>query len=235
MAFPARAALLTALIGLFPVVALAQAPAPTDPARQAGPATADTAAPAASGASSAPPAFPATGYGWSTTPKRRTGGHLRPHAPVARAQSRTPDAILPGFETLADGTTRLFVLMSQPVKYEVKPAQGTLNYVLKGAHVDKRNNYNPLVTVHFNTPVTSARLVPHGADLWFVVDLRANVTPTVAMDAAKDGGAMLRIEFPRGDYLPSETMARPTPPVTSPAAQPTPSAAPAATIPPAAH
>ena len=54
-------------------------------------------------------------------------------------------------------------------------------------------------------------------------------------DAAKDGGAMLRIEFPKGDYLPSETMARPTPPVTSPAAQPTPSAAPAVTTPPAAH
>ena len=163
------------------------------------------------------------------------GGHVRPRAPMARAQSRTPDAILPGFETLADGSTRLFVLMSQPVNYEVKPAQGTLTYVLKGAHVDKRNNYNPLVTVHFNTPVSSARLVPHGADLWFVVDLRANVTPTVAMDAAKDGGAMLRIEFPRGDYLPSETMERPAPPVTSPAAQPTPAAAPAATIPPAAH
>jgi hypothetical protein len=228
MATTARAALLTALIGLFPVVALAQATPPTDPAGQAGPATADTAAPAASGASSAAPVFPATGYGWSTTPKRRTSGHTRPHAPVARAQSRTPDALLPGFETLADGSTRLFVLMSQPVKYEVKPAPGTLTYVLKGAHVDKRNNYNPLVTVHFNTPVTSARLVPHGADLWFVVDLRANATPTVAMDAAKDGGAMLRIEFPRGDYLPTGMAPPPAPPAT-------PSAAPAAVPPPPAN
>src|ERR1700683_2778764 len=98
MAFPARAALLTALIGLCPVVALAQATPPTDPAAQAGPAPADTTAPAASGSASAPTAFPATGYGWSTTPKHRTGGHVRPHAPVART-SRTPDAILPGFET----------------------------------------------------------------------------------------------------------------------------------------
>jgi hypothetical protein len=235
MALPARAALLTALIGLFPVVALAQATPGTTPAGQAGPATADTTAPAASGAGSSAPAFPATGYGWSTTPKRRNGGHVRPHAPVARARSTSPDAILPGFETLADGSTRLFVLMSQPVAYEVKPAQGTLTYVLKGAHVDKRNNYNPLVTVHFNTPVTSARLVPHGADLWFVVDLRANTTPTVAMDAAKDGGAMLRIEFPRGDYLPI-TAAPPAPPVaTSPNAQPTPPVAPSAAPAPTSH
>ena len=73
--------------------------------------------------------------------------------------------------------------------------------MLPGAHVDRFNNYNPLVTVHFNTPVTSARLVPHGQDLWFVIDLRANVQPTVAMDAAKDGAAMMRIEFPKGEYL----------------------------------
>ncbi len=226
MAFPARAALLTALIGLFPVVALAQATPPADSAAQAAPAATDTAAPAAS---SAPPAFPATGYGWSTTPKHHVGGHGRPHAPMGRTRSSTPDAILPGFETLADGSTRLFVLMSQPVKYEAKPARGTLTYVLKGAHVDKRNNYNPLVTVHFNTPVTSARLVPHGSDLWFVVDLRAQTTPTVTMDAAKDGGAMLRIEFPKGDYLPagSEPPPPPAPEATTPAPPVTPSAPPA--------
>jgi hypothetical protein len=236
MAFPARAALLTALIGLFPVVALAQATPPTVPAGQAGPATADTAAPAASEASSAPPAYPATGYGWSTTPKRHhPGGHLRPQAPVARVQSQSPDALLPGFETLGDGSTRLFVLMSKPVQWEAKPAAGTLTYVLKGAHVDKRNNYNPLVTVHFNTPVTSARLVPHGGDLWFVVDLRSNVTPTVAMDAAKEGGSMLRIEFPKGDYLPMSEMP-PAPPVAATPAPPAPaSPAPPAPPPPAAH
>ena len=235
MAFPARAALLTALIGLCPVVALAQATPATTPAGQAGPATADTTGPVGSGSASAEPVIPATGFGWSTTPKRRMGGHVRPHAPVTRPRSRTPDAILPGFETLADGSTRLFVLMSQPVAYEVKPAQGTLTYVLKGAHVDKRNNYNPLVTVHFNTPVTSARLVPHGADLWFVVDLRASTTPTVAMDAAKDGGAMLRIEFPKGDYLPIAERP-PAPPVApSPAARPTPPVGPAAMPAPTSH
>ena len=125
-----------------------------------------------------------------------------------------PDAILPGFETLADGSTRLFVQLTKPASYAAKAARGTLTYVLKGAYVDKRNNFNPLVTVHFNTPVTSARLVPHGSDLWFVVDLRANVTPTVTMDATKDGGAMLRIEFPKGDYLPGE--GSPAPPAAAP-------------------
>lgn len=108
---------------------------------------------------------------------------------------------MPGFETLADGSTRLFVELSQPVKYEAKPAATVFTCVLKGAHVDRRNNYNPLVTVHFNTPVTTARLVPHGADLWLVASLRAKVEPAVTMDATKDGGAMLRVEFPKGDYV----------------------------------
>jgi hypothetical protein len=116
--------------------------------------------------------------------------------------------VVPGFETLADGSTRLFVELSQPVKYEAKPAGAVFTCVLKGAHVDRRNNYNPLVTVDFNTPVTSARLVPHGGDLWLVAALRAKVSPIVTMDATKEGGAMLRVEFPKGDYV---RMAPPAP------------------------
>ena len=110
--------------------------------------------------------------------------------------------MIPGFETLADGSSRVFVQMAKPAAYAAKAARGTLTYVLKGVHIDRRNNLNALVTVHFNTPVTRARLVPHGSDLWLVLDLRENVQPQVAMDATKDGGAMLRVEFPKGDYLP---------------------------------
>jgi hypothetical protein len=110
-------------------------------------------------------------------------------------------AVVPGFETLADGSTRFFVELSRPVQYEAKATPAIFTCILKGAHVDRRNNYNPLVTVHFNTPVTSARLVPHGADLWLVAALRSKVTPDVTMDATKDGGAMLRVEFPKGDYV----------------------------------
>jgi hypothetical protein len=217
MRFTSRAALLMAtlgLLGLVPALAGAQeSPAPTA-ASTAAPAPTDSTAPAAS---SAPPVVPATGYGWSTTPARH-GGHARPHVPRS---SKAPDAILPGFETLADGSTRLFVQLTKPVKYDVKQSRGTLTYVLKGAYADKRNNFNPLVTVHFNTPVTSARLVPHGNDLWFVVDLRANVTPSVVLDSTKEGGAMLRIEFPKGDYLPG-VASTPSGPEPSPPAGPAP-------------
>jgi len=120
---------------------------------------------------------------------------------AGRARSGVSDAILPGFEMLADGSTRLFVELSRPVTYEARSGHGSITYVLKEARVDRRNNQNPLVTVHFNTPVTSARLQPHGRDVWFVIALRSAVQPAVAMDAGKDGGVVMRIEFPKGDYV----------------------------------
>lgn len=174
----------------------ATAPAATT-AAPAAPATPSTATPAGSDAP-AKPVVPATGYGWSTHPAKGGG-----HAPRVRSVKDGPATgrVVPGFETLADGSSRAYVQLPKPTTFTTQTAAGSLVYVLKGVHIDRRNNLNALVTVHFNTPVTSARLVPHGGDLWFVLELRANVTPTVAMDAAKDGGAMFRVEFPKGDYL----------------------------------
>ncbi len=131
------------------------------------------------------------------------------HAAAARtsgtAAAQAAAGAVPGFETLADGSSRLFVELTKPVAYETKTAKGTVTYVLKGARVSRRNNTNALVTVHFNTPVTSARLVPHGHDLWFVVALRAPVQPAVSMDAGKDGSAVMHIDLPKGQYLPEAT------------------------------
>jgi hypothetical protein len=226
-------AAMVGLIVLVPSVAPAQtgpapAPPPTDTSSPATP----PAAPAASSGAPAKPVVPATGYGWSTKP----AGHARARIRSTRAgaTSSTPPngTVIPGFETLADGSSRVFVQMPKPAAYAAKAARGTLTYVLKGVHIDRRNNLNALVTVHFNTPVTRARLVPHGSDLWLVLDLRENVQPQVAMDATKDGGAMLRVEFPKGDYLPD---APPAPAVTPADAATSPNApAPAASSAPAA-
>jgi hypothetical protein len=123
------------------------------------------------------------------------------------ATARTAAGAVPGFETLADGSSRLFVELTRPVAYETRTARGTVTYVLKGARVIRRNNTNALITVDFNTPVTSARLVPHGHDLWFVVELRAAVQPTVSMDAGKEGAAVMHIEMPKGQYLPGPARA----------------------------
>ena len=103
----------------------------------------------------------------------------------------------------ADGSSRLFVALTQTVQVEEHSARGVLTYVLKGAHVVLRNNENALVTVHFNTPVVRARLLPAGNDLQFIVDLRAAVTPTWKVTPGKDGTSLLLVDFPKGSYLPT--------------------------------
>jgi hypothetical protein len=172
------------------------APASSDAPSDAAPAT--SGAPKASGSQ-------ATGMTWST-PKQHgkdapTASPHRTHATAAAAPTG-PGTVVPGFEMLGDGSTRVFLQMPKAATYSAKAGPSGVTYVLKDVHVDKRNNYNPLVTVHFNTPVTSARLVPHGKDLWLVIALRAKVQPTAAMQPAKDGGSVLQLDFPKGDYLP---------------------------------
>ncbi len=145
----------------------------------------------------------------------------QPHAAKGpRVAAAHSVGAVPGFEMLADGSSRLIVDLTSPVTYETKTAKGTVTYVLKGARVVRRNNTNALVTVHFNTPVTSARLVPHGHDLWFVVALRADVQPTVSMDAGKDGAAVMHIELPKGQYLPGAASGPADSPSASPADPP---------------
>jgi hypothetical protein len=194
------------------VPAPAPSPAPT-PGAGAAPAGSGSPAPAGS-AEPSKPVVPATGYGWTTHPAKHGRTHVRASRAAAAASANPTGTVVPGFETLGDGSSRVFVQLPRATTYATRSAKGSLTYVLKGISVDRRNNLNALVTVHFNTPVTSARLVPHGSDLWLVVDLRANVQPTVALDATKDGGAMFRVEFPKGDYLSGAPS--PTPPATAP-------------------
>lgn len=214
--------LVSAVVGVFGT-AFAQKPA-------AQPATdAPAAQPAASG--SAEPAKvsrPAAGYGWSDTkPKRGSGA-----APRARATRTGAAATFPSF-TASEVGSRLVVHLSSSTAVEEHKAAGSVTYVLKGAHVNRWNDTNPLVTVHFNTPVAQARLVPHGADLHLVVQLRAAVSPTYKVTAGQGGAASLEIDFPKGEFgggdLPSvpRTTPKPASSAATPAVTPAPSAAPA--------
>jgi hypothetical protein len=210
---------LVASIAVAPVFAAAQSTV-APPVATTGPAPADTSTPAA--AASAKPVSPATGYSYGGSTATARADRPRPRA--SRGDPADASAVMSGFETMDDGSTRLFVELSKPTSYDTKAGPSNVTYVLKGAHVDRRNNENPLVTTHFNTPVTSARLVSHGRDLWFVVDLRAHVQPTTAMSTTKEG-ATLRIGFAKGDYLSSNSTATPAasaPPEPQPPATPVP-------------
>ncbi len=151
-----------------------------------------------------------TGYGYSD--RTQTQQHATPPAHVQlRSGTRAhhpvvpvtagPVATLPGFEMLAEGGSRLFVELSQTVQVDERKVRGSVTYVLHGAHVTVHNNTNPLVTIHFNTPVASARLVSSGHDLLFVVSLRADATPTWKINPGKEGSSVLTVDFPKGSYV----------------------------------
>jgi hypothetical protein len=164
------------------------------------------------------PSTPAAGYAYGdkASASRSSGGTH------ARYRRIGPVVNIPGFEQTADGGSRLFVQLTQNVPVEERKAQGTITYVLKGASPRVWNNTNALVTVHFNTPVSRARLVPHGHDLHFIVELRSAATPTWKIAETADKSAMLTIDFPKGDFLGG---AEPAHTAEEPAAKPPPRAA----------
>ncbi len=159
---------------------------------------------------------PNTGYTYGGHKSTTDGSAPHPHARAHAHRASGPIATLPGFELLPEGGSRLFVQLTANVQVAEKPVAGGVTYVLKGAHILKRNNENALVTVHFNTPVTRARLLPAGGDLHFVVELRQNVKPTWKLIPAKDGATVLQIDFPGGDFLPHDA----PPPATDDASKP---------------
>jgi hypothetical protein len=114
-------------------------------------------------------------------------------------------ATLPGFQMLPDGGSRLFVELTHVAKVTEKRDARTLEYVIAGARVIHRNNKNPLVTVHFNTPVTQAWLAPIRGDLAFHVELRADTTPTWRLADGDEGATVLQIDFPAGHSCPRMT------------------------------
>jgi len=143
----------------------------------------------------------AAGYGYSDKPTTRRGAVARP-----RTVHTGPSAAFPSFTTATGGASRLVVHLSANVPVEEHKAAGSVTYILKGVHVNRWNDTNPLVTVHFNTPLSQARLVPRGADLHLVLDLRAAVSPTFKVTATEGGGASLEIELPSmgRDFVPPE-------------------------------
>jgi hypothetical protein len=113
----------------------------------------------------------------------------------------------PGFRMLDDGGSEVMVEFSKPITAPTEhKAAGTITYIFKGAHLVKYNNANPLLTIHFNTPVLDARLVQKkGGELHLVVDLRPglDLAPVVGQRVATDQkGQQFFVRFPAGSYLP---------------------------------
>ncbi len=124
-----------------------------------------------------------------------------------------------GFHLTEDGGSEVIVEFSKATSAPSEhKAAGSYTYVFKGPVVSKANNKNPLITVHFNTPVATARLVSAKGELRLVVEIRAGVDAAASsgMRAASEGGGgqQFFVKFPAGSWLPkgAENEEMPPPP-----------------------
>ena len=190
----------------------------------ASPSPAGSASPEPAPSSLAKGALTGYGYGARSYSAPSSGSAPVRHRGLFAHHPNEAVATFTGFEMLADGGSRLFVQLSKQVDVEQERAEARsvspsrkakkghprasagvvswLKFVLKGTEVLNPMNEQALVTVHFNTPVVRARLVPAGKNLDLMVELRADVTPQMKVVPAKDNGSMLQVDFPQGSYLP---------------------------------
>jgi hypothetical protein len=161
------------------------APAPAPPPRFAIPGSADSVS-----RGGKTPAAP------TETKKAKKRGHAQDSKPRPNAAVAT----FPGFRLLPDGRSRIYVELSKSVTVEEHRTDAALTFTLHDAQVLVKNNKNALITTHFSTPVSRARLVPAGNDINLVLDLRKVASATHQLVAGDNGSARLEIDFPAGDY-----------------------------------
>lgn len=156
-------------------------------------------------------------------PAAATGGGAPVAGTTAKSKSKaapvsaTNVAQWPGFHLTEDGGSEVIVEFSKatgaPSEHK---AAGSYTYVFKGPVVSKANNKNPLITVHFNTPVASARLISGKGELRLVVEMRAGVEAAASsgMRAASEGGGgqQFFVKFPAGSWLPKGADSEEMPP-----------------------
>lgn len=129
--------------------------------------------------------------------------------PQARRLKRTRRNFVtwPGFE-MTEGGSRFFVQSTRPVEYSRTDEQGRIIITLRNSRIHLRNNRNPLVTEHFNTPVARASLRHRRRNTQLVLEMKVEVTPTIRQVSQGDYH-FLFIEFPAGNYPIPTTVRQP--------------------------
>ena len=102
----------------------------------------------------------------------------------------------PGFMMRKEGGSRFFVQTSRPVEITTHESEGRFELVLRSTRVHLKNNFRPLETEFFDTPVTRATIQRRGKkDLVMVLEMRAQATPTVTQEKGKDGFNYVFVDF----------------------------------------
>jgi hypothetical protein len=128
------------------------------------------------------------------TPGSETSDNLPPKA------EEIPEGALmltwPGFMMHKDGGSCFFVQTSRPVKFGTQKSEGRLELVLHNTQVHLKNNFLPLETQFFDTPVTRATVQRKSQkDVVMVFEMREDVMPTITQKKGKDGFNYVFVKF----------------------------------------
>ena len=121
----------------------------------------------------------------------------------------------PGFQMLPEGAgSRIFVQLlkgstgepiEQPTRISKPPFKTTphtLVYEFPKSVVMLKNNYNPLVSKYFNTPVTRVKVRKFKKRVYLIIEVRTSVLPLrESFFKYQDGLYFFFVEFEPGDYL----------------------------------
>lgn len=127
-------------------------------------------------------------------------GSAQPPPGMRRLSRRRNPGLMvawPGFQLLPTHGSRVFVVATagtQMLEGPRGPTQRT--YIFPGARLFLHNNSRPLETVAFPTPLVRARLVRARGAVQLVLELRADVTPTVSQGTLSDGLIFYYLDFP---------------------------------------
>ena len=132
-------------------------------------------------------------YG-GVTPGSETSENLPPKA------EEIPEGALmltwPGFMMHKDGSSCFFIQTSQPVKFGTRKSEGRLELVLHNTQVHLKNNFLPLETEFFDTPVTRATVQRKArTDVVMVFEMREDTTPSITQKKGKDGFNYVFVKF----------------------------------------
>ena len=134
-----------------------------------------------------------TAYG-GVTPGSENSENLPPKA------EEIPEGALmltwPGFMMHKDGGSCFFVQTSQPVETAWKKSEGRFELVLRNTQVHLKNNFLPLETQFFDTPVTRATVQRKAKkDVVMVFEMREDAMPTITQKKGKDGFNYVFVKF----------------------------------------
>ena len=121
----------------------------------------------------------------------------------------------PGFQMLPEGAgSRIFIQLlkgstvdpiEQPTRISKPPFKTTahtLVYEFPKSIVMLKNNYNPLVSKYFNTPVTRVKVRKFKKRVYLVIEVRTSVLPLrESFFKYQDDLYFFFVEFEPGDYL----------------------------------